>query len=292
MIDLALFQLLNQALAHPVLDILMIGLSTVGLALLPAAGAVLLFNPRQRRLGVTILLTLAAALIATLIVQYLALRPRPEAFRPVINTPNFPSFPSGHAAAAFAFAAVVGLKYRRWLGWALLLAALIGLSRIYLGVHYPSDIFAGAVLGSAVGAAAYGLAKPHPEWRWLLWPQIAVAIIVSQMAYMGLLPFYLLMWPLADKVFHFLLFGAVVFWLNLWMDGRSVKMVGLTLPLAILIPLSLALLEEGVQSFSPLRSADIFDLTSDLGGMLFFWLLSFKLRLAQDKPTIPKFTSY
>ena len=57
------------------------------------------------------------------------------------------SLPSGHAAAAFVFAAVVAFYYPSFAVFAYVGAGLIGLSRVFLGVHYPTDIAAGAVLG-------------------------------------------------------------------------------------------------------------------------------------------------
>ncbi len=61
------------------------------------------------------------------------------------------SFPSGHAAAAFLFATLVMAWYPGMLLPAFALALLIGLSRIILGVHYPTDIAAGALLGVCAG---------------------------------------------------------------------------------------------------------------------------------------------
>lgn len=63
------------------------------------------------------------------------------------------SFPSGHAIGAFSMAAIIAERYRRhrWVPWvAYGLAALVGFSRITLQEHFPSDIFAGAVLGYAI----------------------------------------------------------------------------------------------------------------------------------------------
>lgn len=67
------------------------------------------------------------------------------------SAPRDFSFPSGHAAGAFAFAAFVALRVPRWGALALLFAALVAASRVVLGVHYPSDVVAGALLGAAVG---------------------------------------------------------------------------------------------------------------------------------------------
>ena len=64
------------------------------------------------------------------------------------------SFPAGHAATAFAGAVLLSLLTPRLAPAFLLLATLVGLSRIYDGVHYPTDVLAGAALGALVGAGA------------------------------------------------------------------------------------------------------------------------------------------
>jgi undecaprenyl-diphosphatase len=68
------------------------------------------------------------------------------------GSPGGFSFPSGHAAGAFAFAAFVAVRAPRFGPAASVFAALVAWSRCVLGVHYPTDVFAGAVLGALIGA--------------------------------------------------------------------------------------------------------------------------------------------
>jgi undecaprenyl-diphosphatase len=76
------------------------------------------------------------------------------------------SFPAGHAATAFAGAVLLtAVAPRLWPAF-FVLAVVIGFSRIYDGVHYPTDVLAGALLGAAVGAvAALLLRAPVPQLR-------------------------------------------------------------------------------------------------------------------------------
>lgn len=286
--DIALLIFFNRTLSHPTLDIFMLGLTLGSLGFLPGWGLVLLFG-RRRRTGWAVLAAMAIGLALTLIFQFLVLRPRPEEVRLLWPPPNFPAFPSGHAVLAFAVATVFGLAHRRWRWWGLACsgAGLIALSRVYLGHHYPSDILGGAILGAAVGAACYGLIVTSPSnhrlaWRWLLWPQAAVTFLTTQLAYLDLLPIDWLQWPYVDKVLHFILFGAVVFWLNIWLEGRTASWRRWRIPLAVLIVFTVAALEEGLQAFSPLRSASLSDLASDVAGMLVFWWVGQKLWLQKQ----------
>ena len=72
-----------------------------------------------------------------------------------------PSFPSGHETVAFSTATMVALQYRKWYVTipAYLWAASVGYSRMYLGVHYPSDVLAGAAIGIASAYATQWLTK-------------------------------------------------------------------------------------------------------------------------------------
>jgi undecaprenyl-diphosphatase len=77
----------------------------------------------------------------------------------VVAVPGSPSFPSGHAATAFAAATVVAALHPRLRLPALAIAALVALSRVYLGVHYWSDVVVGSALGVAVGLLVAVAAK-------------------------------------------------------------------------------------------------------------------------------------
>lgn len=80
---------------------------------------------------------------------------RIDGYRAQITPSDRFSFPSGHTAAAFLFAALTASFYPDLAPAVYVWASLVGLSRVLLGVHYPGDIAAGALLGS--GAAAFGL---------------------------------------------------------------------------------------------------------------------------------------
>lgn len=81
--------------------------------------------------------------------------PLPES---LLETPATYSFPSGHATVAFACATVLALAVPRLAAPLYALAALIAFSRVYVGVHYPGDVLAGAVLGVALAIALRTLA--------------------------------------------------------------------------------------------------------------------------------------
>ena len=123
---------------------------------------VLLAIPRTRRTGVALALALAVDLLAcNLLIKPLVGRVRPFAVRAVpllVPPPADASFPSGHTAVSFAAAAALRRsKSRLWLP-ALALAAVLALSRLYLYVHWPSDVLGGAVVGTAAGLAGGRLA--------------------------------------------------------------------------------------------------------------------------------------
>ncbi|WP_417664030.1 phosphatase PAP2 family protein [Pseudidiomarina donghaiensis] len=78
-------------------------------------------------------------------------------FHAVIMAHDQFSFPSGHTTAAFLFAGIMSAYFPAWNSLFYVWAIAVGLSRVLLGVHYPGDIAAGALLGSALAWLALGV---------------------------------------------------------------------------------------------------------------------------------------
>ncbi len=112
---------------------------------------------RQYRMaGLSMALALAMGLIVgSFVLKPLFGRARPFAKKPgvdlIVRAPRDSSFPSGHTLTSFAAATALFLSERQMGGGALVLAGLIAFSRMYLYVHYPSDVLAGVALGMGFG---------------------------------------------------------------------------------------------------------------------------------------------
>ena len=91
------------------------------------------------------------------LLKYAVQRDRPPTIildpKPLMEIPTTSSFPSGHTSTSFACAYVISRLAPRLTVYVFVLAALIGFSRIYVGVHFPLDVLAGAVLGVLVAKA-------------------------------------------------------------------------------------------------------------------------------------------
>jgi undecaprenyl-diphosphatase len=101
-----------------------------------------------------------AAGIASVVVQVIKVtvrRERPSMAYCIVRTLDRYSFPSGHSCAAFAMATATLFAVPWLFPVALLLAGAVAFSRVYLGVHYPSDVLSGAVMGLVVGALTFSL---------------------------------------------------------------------------------------------------------------------------------------
>ncbi len=123
-------------------------------------GVLLLISKKHRKIGFLVLIGLLMGLIiGNGIVKNLVARPRPCWLNPdfplLISVPKDYSFPSGHTQASVIAATIITLYRKEW-GWIVIpLSVAIAFSRLYLYVHFPSDVIAGAVLGILIGLGTY-----------------------------------------------------------------------------------------------------------------------------------------
>lgn len=125
---------------------------------------VLLFNSKTRRCGIFMLISMMAGLIiGNGIIKNLVARQRPcwidETITLLIENPTDYSFPSGHTLASFEAAITIFLFSKKWGIPSIILAIFIGISRMYLFVHFPTDIIGGAILGTLIAIAVFYIGK-------------------------------------------------------------------------------------------------------------------------------------
>ncbi|MCX6835389.1 MAG: phosphatase PAP2 family protein [candidate division Zixibacteria bacterium] len=159
-IDTALFLFMNVTLANPVTDLIMpVITSDWLLRILYAIAVVLLLIFGNARLRWVALFSVLV-LVVTDQVSAGLLKPMIGRLRPcqtlqnihlLVNCGGGKSMPSSHAANAFGQAVLFSVIYSRWAWPLLVFAALVALSRVFVGVHYPFDILVGAIIGAAVG---------------------------------------------------------------------------------------------------------------------------------------------
>lgn len=179
--DWNVFQLVEQYCWNPVLDIILKIITTLGeggVIFILMAGVFFLFgffkkNEQYKKIGITVIISLLFMLIVNdVVLKGLIARPRPFNFDwsqypwagvfnypEIISRPKSWSFPSGHSSSAFAAAFAVCFYNRKWGIPTFIFAAVMAFSRVYVHVHYCSDILAGAVVGIIYGIAGVIISK-------------------------------------------------------------------------------------------------------------------------------------
>lgn len=120
---------------------------------------IMAFNKENRKKAFLGILAIALShIVISIILKPLIMRPRPfEAlgFDILIASPHGSSFPSGHASSSFAFAMLVFFMNWKYKWVAVSCAILMAFSRVYLGVHYVSDVLVGALVGTLIANILY-----------------------------------------------------------------------------------------------------------------------------------------
>jgi undecaprenyl-diphosphatase len=153
-----------ERVRSPLLDELFTGASQVanrsGIWFVIGGLLATLGGQRGKRAAARGLVAIAiASAIANGPLKFTFRRARPSRRAPLVRPPRTTSFPSGHAASAFAFAVAASRELPPAATLLIPLAATVSYSRVYVGVHYPSDVLLGAALGAGAGALAETLLR-------------------------------------------------------------------------------------------------------------------------------------
>lgn len=127
-------------------------------------GVALLIFKQTRKTGAAVLISyIGVLLFGELLLKHVVSRLRPcqidQAFAMLVERPTSSSFPSTHSAFAFGAATAIFLNYKKVGVAALIIAALVAFSRLYLFLHFPTDVLCGIILGVALGFAAVKLCE-------------------------------------------------------------------------------------------------------------------------------------
>ncbi len=152
--DKYILNYINEHMTNIILDKIMIFITTLGNGgiLWILLALFFIFIKKDRKTGIKMALALILCfLTGNLLLKNLVGRIRPfdinSAIEILIKKPLDFSFPSGHTMTSFASAIVIYSKYKRAGIFTIILATLIAFSRMYLYVHYPSDIICGLIIG-------------------------------------------------------------------------------------------------------------------------------------------------
>lgn len=158
-LDAKAFLFFNIWGARPIwLDNLMVGFTQLGNGLTPLGIALILFAAGTRRLAYELILGTLTLWLAVEVLKFLVYRSRPFIRLTQTRIVGFQavgrSFPSGHTSLVFFMATLLTEQFH-FSVWAFVIfyfiALLVGITRMYVGAHYPRDVLAGAILGTAWG---------------------------------------------------------------------------------------------------------------------------------------------
>lgn len=163
--DKDVFYFVNSTLKNKTLDIIFPIITRMGEDLSIIAAGILLFilgKRKGKRTAILMMSALFLSRLSVLLIKKITHRPRPSLVYDnvhLLSKSVFSSFPSGHTTLATAICIVLCFKYKKLSPLFIFLAALVGISRLYVGQHYPTDVVAGFALGGLVGFSVIYIEK-------------------------------------------------------------------------------------------------------------------------------------
>ncbi|MCT4509619.1 MAG: phosphatase PAP2 family protein [Tepidibacter sp.] len=153
-IDLEILNYIQSSIGNTAIDKLMVFMTMLGNKgiIWIAISLFLIINKKTRKVGImAITVFIITGILGEGLIKPLVKRARPfvnyPSFNLIIKAPLTYSFPSGHTALSFAVASILLKEFKKYGVIFLILAILIAFSRVYLFVHYPSDVIVGIIMG-------------------------------------------------------------------------------------------------------------------------------------------------
>jgi undecaprenyl-diphosphatase len=168
-LDVEIFRLVNTGFTSPLLDTVMTFMTEkmnfMG-AVIIAAALIWILGKRQDRVGLVVLVALVLLTdLASNTLKHALMRPRPcnalEGVRLLVGCGGSFSMTSSHAANIFAAMVFLTARYRKFWPLFISIAVTVAYSRVYVGVHYPSDVIVGALLGTAMALVFYSAERGY-----------------------------------------------------------------------------------------------------------------------------------
>ena len=157
--DIAIIQWITDVLQSPALTSVMrfiTSLGNMGIIWFLFAGYFFFVKKDKKTAATLIAAVVLTWLCNDLLLKNMFNRPRPfmthAQFPALITPPTSSSFPSGHSATSFAAMAVLAAMGGKWKLSGILIAVMIAFSRVYLHVHYPTDVITGCLIGFMIGS--------------------------------------------------------------------------------------------------------------------------------------------
>jgi len=165
-LDSGVLQLINQSFHTPLLNSLALLVSYMGVIYFGLAVVLLLYlsgDKKRKHVALVLLVSLILTFIVVHTLKICVMRPRPYTVMDslvVLAHENDYSFPSGHTAIATCIAWVLARNYGNY-KYFMLIPFMVALSRLYLGVHYPSDVICGFICGMVIALLVGYLDNNH-----------------------------------------------------------------------------------------------------------------------------------